>query len=110
MRRLRSAAPWITLGIAVSITVGVGAVLRYPQLLRGPAVSYEAAVHISWEKAVRILNEGRVREVGQSHSLKVWLTLADGTRYVTEEPRIDEIWNEIRRCGEPCKDIYSWTE
>ena len=101
---------WIILGIVLSIMVGVGVVLRYRQLLEEPSVNPENAVYVSWDEAVRILNGGGVREVGQAHSGKVWLTLTNGTQYVTQEPRIDEIGREITRCGEPCKGIRYWTE
>ena len=89
---------------------GYGVALRYRQLLENPSVNPGNAVYVSWDEAVRILNEGRVREVGQAHSGKVWLTLTDGTQYVTKEPLIDEIAREITRCGEPCKGIRYWTE
>lgn len=101
---------WVILGIVLSVVAGYGLALRYRQLLEDPSVNPGNAAYVSWDEAVTILNEGRVREVGQSHSLTVWLTLTDGTRYVTKEPVIDEIGREMMRCGEPCKDILFWTE
>ena len=101
---------WIILGTVLGIIAGYGVALRYRQLLEDPSVNPGSAVYVSWEEAVGMLREGSVREVGQSHSRIVWLTLMDGTRYVTKEPVIDEIGREMLRCGEPCKDIRFWTE
>ncbi len=108
--RFHFAGRWIVLGIVLSIMLVYGLALRYRVLVEDPSVNPGSATYVSWDEAVRILHEGRVREVGQAHSRTVWLTLEDGTRYVTKEPVIDEVGREMMRCGEPCKDILFWTE
>lgn len=65
---------------------------------------------VSWDEAITILNSGDVTQVTQLHNLTVTLILKDGTHIVTKEPAIDDIWDEIRECGEPCEDIVLATE
>lgn len=67
-------------------------------------------IDITWEEAVRILNEGQVASVSQSHNLDVILYLKDGTIINTKEPNMDDIIIEVQKCGEPCKDILIATE
>lgn len=65
---------------------------------------------VSWNEAVKILNTGQVSEISQNHSLDVTLVLKDGTQIHTKEPTIDVIFEEVKKCGEPCKDIVLSTE
>jgi hypothetical protein len=65
---------------------------------------------ISWNKAIDILNTGEVKEVFQSHNLNVTLTLKNGTIISTQEPAIDNIFEEIEKCGKPCNNIILSTE
>jgi len=58
-----------------------------------------------WNEAITILNSGQVKEVFQSHSLHVMLTLEDGTTISTKEPKIDDVFDEVRKCGNLCRDI-----
>lgn len=64
----------------------------------------------SWDVALRILRMGQVVAAMQGHNLIVSLTLRDGTSVMTIEPSIDLIFQEISRCGDPCKDIRLATE
>ena len=50
---------------------------------------------ITWERAVRLVGEGRVAAVAQYHSLKVEIRLIDGTEYWTTEPQIDAIFGVV---------------
>ncbi len=63
-----------------------------------------------WETAVAILNSGEVEIASQSHSLDVELFLKDGRIINTVEPGIDDIFDEIDACGEPCAEIILMTE
>ena len=65
---------------------------------------------VDWETAVEILNSGDVEMVVQLHSLDVTLTMEDGSEIHTVEPRIDAVFEEIQKCGEPCSDIALATE
>jgi len=65
---------------------------------------------ISWEAAVALLNNGEVAQVVQTHNLQVTLDLKDGRSLVTREPNIDDVFNVIEGCGQPCTDISVATE
>ena len=73
-----------------------------------PATPYPSEVN--WETAVEILNTGSVAMVAQLHSLEVTLTMEDGSEIRTVEPRIDAIFEEVEKCGEPCGEIILATE
>jgi hypothetical protein len=65
---------------------------------------------VSWEEAIQILNSGEVVGIFQLHSLDVTLELEDGSMIHTVEPRIDDIFLEVERCGAPCQGIILATE
>ena len=65
---------------------------------------------VSWEEAIEILNSGEVVTVVQLHSLEVTLELSNGTRITTTEPQIDDIFDEVEKCGSPCRGIVLVTE
>lgn len=65
---------------------------------------------VSWNESIEILNNGKVKGVFQSHSLNVILTLKDGTNIITKEPGIDNIFDEVEKCGNPCNMIVLGTE
>jgi hypothetical protein len=65
---------------------------------------------VSWEEAIEILNSGDVVTVVQLHSLEVTLELANGSRITTTEPHIDDIFDEVEKCGSPCQGIVLVTE
>ncbi|MDD3262846.1 MAG: hypothetical protein PHR61_03285 [Candidatus Absconditabacteria bacterium] len=65
---------------------------------------------VSRDKAIEILNQGEIEEVFQSHSLDVILKHKNGAEISTKEPNIDDIFDEVRKCGNICKDIILATE
>jgi hypothetical protein len=65
---------------------------------------------ITWEEATNLILEGNVSQVTQLHNLTVFLTLKDGTMLETVEPAIDDVFNVIDQCGDPCSDIVIATE
>lgn len=65
---------------------------------------------VDWETAVFLINSGAVTEIGQTHSLDVDLFFADGQRLETVEPAIDDVFDVVRKCGEPCAHIAMMTE
>lgn len=65
---------------------------------------------VSWKEVTTILRSGNVAQVTQLHNLTVTLILKDGTRIVTKEPTIDDIWDEVHSCGTPCDDMIMATE
>jgi len=65
---------------------------------------------VFWNEAIRILNGGEVEKIAQAHSLDVTLILKDGRKIKTKEPGIDDIFDEVEKCGEPCKEILLFTE
>jgi hypothetical protein len=70
----------------------------------------ESASEVPWPVAEEMILNGEVRQVTQLHSLEVTLYLWDGREVVTMEPKIDEVFRVIERCGEPCSDILMATE
>lgn len=65
---------------------------------------------VSWEQAQELINAGQVTTVTQLHSLEVTLQLDDGSTVTTTEPAIDDVFDVIRACGDPCSDIVVATE
>ena len=82
--------------------------LTRPSIITQSESAKEKAV--SWNEAIRILDTGQVKLASQSHNLDVYLHLKDGTRLKTKEPRLGDIFSELKKCGEPCKDIPIATE
>ena len=65
---------------------------------------------VDWELAVKILNQGNVEQVTQLHSLEVTLILDDGCEIKTIEPSIDDIFDEVQKCGVNCEGMILATE
>jgi hypothetical protein len=65
---------------------------------------------VEWDLAVEILNQGNVEQVTQLHSLEVTLILEDGCEIKTIEPSIDDIFDEVQKCGEECEGMILATE
>jgi len=63
-----------------------------------------------WDQAIEILNSGQVESVMQLHNLQVTLILKNGCRIWTLEPQIDDIFEEVRKCGDLCSMISLGTE
>jgi hypothetical protein len=51
---------------------------------------------VTWGEAVELILSCEVTQAFQAHSLDVTLTLEDGTRLRTTEPRIDEVFTVVR--------------
>ena len=87
----------------------------YPAPVSPTAVPTEAAYPapgetIAWEQVPELLASGNVAQVTQLHSLDVIFTLEDGSTVRTVEPAIDDIFDIIDACGDPCADITIATE
>ncbi|MBD3253293.1 hypothetical protein GF386_06165 [Candidatus Pacearchaeota archaeon] len=66
--------------------------------------------YITWERALDYLHSGEVASIMQAHSLEVTLQLKNKIILKTTEPSIDEIFREVDKCGEVCKNIITSTE
>jgi hypothetical protein len=62
---------------------------------------------VSWEDAKVIIERGKVDCVAQSHSLDVTITMVDGTSYRTKEPKIDAVYDWLKKCGKRDKVGYA---
>jgi hypothetical protein len=60
---------------------------------------------VEWDEATELILDGKVAQVTQYDSLMVILVLKDGKTVSTREPVIDEVFNVIEQCGDPCEDI-----
>ena len=100
----------LTLAVAVSATT-VAFALGGDQVDEAPEVTDPADFReVTWDEAIEILNSGHVVQIAQSHSLDVQLALDDGTNIHTTEPGIDDIFDEVTKCGDPCATILLATE
>ena len=52
---------------------------------------------VSWDRALELLESGRIVHTGQSHARVVTLVDSDGRSYRTSEPEIDAIMQALRR-------------
>jgi hypothetical protein len=80
-----------------------------PEVFNDP-VAMPCDEEVPWNQAIEILNSGQVESVLQLHSLEVSFVLKNGCRIRTIEPRIDDILEEVRKCGELCAMIPLGTE
>ena len=60
--------------------------------------------------AVSLILDGHVTQIFQTHALTVTLYMDDGSKVVTTEPAIDDVFDVVSRCGDPCSDIILATE
>lgn len=65
---------------------------------------------ITWEGARALILSGQVAQASQLHDLTVTLTLADGRIFETVEPGIDDVFDIIEECGDPCSNVIVATE
>ena len=65
---------------------------------------------IAWEMAADLIRNGLVEAVFQTHALEVTLVLKDGRTLTTIEPQIDDVFQVIDECGEPCSAMTMATE
>jgi hypothetical protein len=80
-----------------------------PEVLKSPT-ALPCAEEVTWNQAIEILNSGQVESIMQSHNLEISFVLEGGCRIWTIEPRIDDIFEEVRKCGELCAMIPLGTE
>jgi inhibitor of cysteine peptidase len=65
---------------------------------------------IPWDEARLMILAGEVEQVTQLHSLQVTLITRDGRRLETVEPEIDDVFDVVKACGDPCADMILATE
>ncbi len=75
-----------------------------------PVPGAEGATLVNWEEAQNLILKGEVAQVTQLHNLTVFLTLKDGNMVQTVEPNIDDVFDVVDQCGDPCSDIIIATE
>lgn len=82
-------------------------------ILAGCGAAVEATPQdreVSWEEAIDILNSGEVVGVYQLHNREVTLQMEDGSWIKTVEPHLDDIFDEVVKCGALCEGITLATE
>jgi len=89
-----------------SLLIATALALAYFPLTRQPS----DRMSVSWNSAVTVLQSGQVTRAFQSHHLDVTLQLKNGSVLTTKEPTIDAISYELRKCGDPCKNVVFATE
>ena len=62
-------------------------------------------LRLSWSEALRLLNLGEVKSCFLPHRDYFYLTLANGTRVVVENPNNSDFSAEIRKCGAMCGEL-----
>jgi len=65
---------------------------------------------VSYEETLNFLKAGKIATIFQFHNLGLSVNLKDGRCFSTEQPKIDDILQQIEECGELCKDILFGTE
>jgi hypothetical protein len=97
---------FVLLAVALSGCAGHHATASVTQ----PMTALPAYRHISWAEAKALIRECRAREVGQTHSRLVTLSLRDGGRRYTREPHIDDVVDVVNRTSNKCGPITFATE
>ncbi|MBN8567852.1 MAG: hypothetical protein J0M25_14105 [Flavobacteriales bacterium] len=64
---------------------------------------------ITWEEMKVLIAKADYQTAGQSHDLMATLVYDNGTRLQAKQPKIDAIFEEMKKC-EKCKDIIRMTE
>lgn len=65
----------------------------------------QGSTPVTWDEATNLILDGKVTQVTQYDNLIVILVLKDGETVSAREPVIDEVFNLIDQCGDPCEDI-----
>jgi hypothetical protein len=65
---------------------------------------------ITWTEAETLIRHCRAREVGQTHSRLVTLSLLHGERRYTQEPQIDDVIDVVNGAAKHCGPITFATE
>ncbi len=99
-----------SLALSMLLLSGCSGISNGPTVTPDPSTPTSYPSEVDWETAVEILNTGMVESVLQLHNLDVTLMMKDGTEINTVEPRIDAIFQELEKCGEPCGHIILVTE
>jgi hypothetical protein len=92
--------------VLLALLIVAASALAYFQLTVPPP----SRTIVSWVEAIAVLRTGQVTQVIQTHSLYVSLWLKNGSVITTKEPTIYSISDELRKCGDPCKNIVFGTE
>jgi len=64
---------------------------------------------ITWDLAVKTINNGEVEQLTQTHNLEVTLVLKNGLTVRTTEPKIDDVFDVVRKCKK-CLGMVMATE
>jgi len=73
-------------------------------------VNPEDMVEIEWGEAEKIIKNGAVARVTQTHDGLVILQLKEGIVFTTKQPQVDDVLKVIEECGDKCSDILVATE
>ena len=65
---------------------------------------------VPWKEAKAQIMKGNVTHIFQAHTLEVDLVTTSGEILNTVEPRIDEIYKVVKKCGHTCADTKIATE
>jgi len=90
-------------------TTGQGTTLTRVTTQDQPCLSSQGK-QVQWNVAVSAILSSQVTCVTQSHHLDVTLSFRNGSRWVTSEPAIDEVFHVVSQCGSPCANITRVTE
>lgn len=83
---------WIIISFAFLLLLGIYTINNKNQERR-----------VSWDEAVSILNSGQVQGIMQAHNLEVTFMLQNGRIVHAKEPAIDDIFDEVKKCGNQCR-------
>lgn len=100
----------LVVGGVAFILVAVAGIYWRNHVAERTAKFQPSLFYLPWEEAVGILYSGQVRNVMQTHALEITLILKNGKIIKTKEPGIDDIFEEINKCGNSCKGIGIATE
>src|SRR5712692_6515296 len=90
-------------------TTGQGTTLTRVTTQDQPCLSSQGK-QVQWNVAVSAILSSQVTCVTQSHHLDVTLSFRNGSRWVTSEPAIDEVFHVVSQCGSPRANITRVTE
>lgn len=107
----------VSLGIILLAVIFIGiyffiAVISEREKMRNSEVNEANTGKIEktdWEKAKDLLHGGQVLKIFQTHDLNVTFKLKDGSKFRFKEPKIDAIFDEVKKC-EGCGKIIMATE
>ncbi len=65
---------------------------------------------VSWDEAVILVKDCKVKSSSQTHYLEIFLELKDGKRVRTTEPQLEEISRVIKSASNVCGEVLESTE